>query len=731
MSVGFCRGACKVINLLFFSLVLSSALTPQAMANIVGNPVQNFNPTYSGKNFISVHSSETLTKGQFNLGLFFDYAIETLPVYPLVVNPNLGDKLLYSHLGFGYGINSNWDVGLSIPNIVGQDVDNAQLRGEYAETGLLEIRALTKYRLKTFADASGGVAVIGSLGFNRTKNLPYVGKDPGPTVNLEVAVDKRFGKWMWGSNLGYRMANSGEQIDGFTLFQPMGDSFIFSVASNYQFNESWSAMGELWAAMPDVNMGEVDRDNNSYELLLGGRYNRVTPSDNSWNVNFGLTRELNHGISTPSLRFFGGLNYTFGGRGEVKSTNSNPLLVKKTVNTVQSEIPEEEEESNYNEGYRQGYMGGYGIGPYAGLGPQHGDSLDGGLDYPEGFYQGYLDSSGSYPGDSNRPNWAKCYRTGFQGKVGNGPGAGKTSSYGDQLNLGPDCPDGYVTGWNDAPDKGEKIGDDASSESFYNPGYREGYKAGFGLGPYAGLGPDHGQTLDGGWEYPEGFYDGYIDASGPFPGDPDRRLYAQAYRTGFQGKLGVGPGKNTNKDHGPKINKDGDYPEGYEHGWIDAPDANQEITAPSDPNLTIEANANVSYDSDIETIVIDTDEDVLANRRPEEEEKLRVQNITFNTNSAVITPTSDRVLQNIVRYLKKHEFKSLEIWGHTDARGAALYNEKLSLARAQSVYNYLATAGIEQQKMKFDGWGERKPVSPNISAEELRTNRRVEFVIRR
>ncbi len=717
-----------------FVMVLSVGLmfSNSATANIVGNPSQNFNPTYSGKNFISVHSSETLGKNSFNLGLFVDYAMQTLPVYPIVVDPNIGDKIFYSHLGLGYGISSNWDIGLSIPTILGQDVNNSQLRGQYADGGLLEIRALTKYRISTFEEG-GGFSVIGSLGFNRTDNLPYLGKDPGMTVNIELALDKQFGNWLWGTNLGYRMINSGDQIDGFTLFEPFGNTFIFSVASNYRINESWAAIGEVWASMPDVDMGDVDRDNNSYELLLGGRYGRSLASNDNYNLNFGVTRQINNGISTPSLRFFVGLNYSFGS-GDTIPTNSSsdPLIVKKTTSKIQSVIPEDgEEESNYNEGFRQGYMSGYGTGPYAGLGPQYGDGLDGGLDFPEGYEDGYIDGSGPYPGDPNRVEWAKCYRTGFQGKLGKGPGAGKTSSYGSKLELGEDCPDGFETGWMDAPDQGEDNNPDEVAESFYNPGYREGYKAGFGIGPYAGLGPEHGQTLNEGWEYPEGFYDGYIDASGPFPGDPDRRVYAKAYRTGFQGKLGVGPGKNTNQKYGAKINSKGDYPEGFEHGWIDAPNSNDEVTAPVDVTLEPEDNANIDYDSEITTLVIDTDEDILANRRPEEEELLRVRNITFNTDSAVITKRSDRVLQNILRYLKKHKFKSLEIWGHTDARGAALYNEKLSLARAQSVYNYMVMSGIKAAKIKYDGWGERKPVAPNGSAEELRMNRRVEFIIRR
>lgn len=723
--LGHMKTAFKRLGVVF--LATSLIFSNFASANIVGNPTQNFNPTYSGKNFMTVHSSETIERRFMNLGLFFDYAFDTLPAYPIIVDPDLGDRLIFSHIGIGYGLTSNWDVGLSIPTLLGQEVDNAQLRGEYANTGLLEFRLLSKYRLTKFEEG-GGFAVIGSLGFNRTKNLPFVGEDPGPTFNIELALDKRFGQWFWGANLGYRMTNPGEPIAASPI-QPLESGLIFSVAGAYQINEAWSAIGELWMASPDANLGGADRDESTYEFLLGGRYSRMLANNDNYNFNFGLTREINHGISAPSLRLFAGVNYTFGmGGASSDSSASRPLMVKKTTSEIQSEIPEEEEESNYNEGYRQGYMAGYGIGPYAGLGPQQGENHDGGLDYPEGFHDGYIDGSGPYPGASNRPHWAKCYRTGFQGKLGKGPGAGK-ENFAPALKAGKDCPDGYQTGWNDAPDGNEKP--DAGADSYYNPGYREGYQAGYGLGPYAGLGPEHGQTLNGGWEYPEGYYDGYIDASGPYPGDPDRRLYAQAYRTGFQGKLGVGPGKGTNKNYGPKINPKGDYPEGFEHGWIDAPDKDAEITAPVDVNVTENDNANAGYDSDISTVVIDTDEDVLANRRPEEEEKLQIQNITFNTNSAVITKSSDKVLQNVVRYLKKYEFKTLEIWGHTDSRGAALYNEKLSLARAQSVFNYLVEQGIDASKMKYDGWGERKPVAPNLTPEQLRQNRRVEFIIRR
>lgn len=50
--------------------------------------------------------------------------------------------------------------------------------------------------------------------------------------------------------------------------------------------------------------------------------------------------------------------------------------------------------------------------------------------------------------------------------------------------------------------------------------------------------------------------------------------------------------------------------------------------------------------------------------------------------------------------------------GHTDRLGSSLYNEKLSLQRAESVKGYLAqTGGIDPSKISTVGKGEMEPVT--------------------
>ncbi len=54
--------------------------------------------------------------------------------------------------------------------------------------------------------------------------------------------------------------------------------------------------------------------------------------------------------------------------------------------------------------------------------------------------------------------------------------------------------------------------------------------------------------------------------------------------------------------------------------------------------------------------------------------------------------------------------KSLTITGHTDRLGSAVYNERLSLQRANTVREYLQGAGVKVP-MQVRGVGEREPVS--------------------
>ena len=68
----------------------------------------------------------------------------------------------------------------------------------------------------------------------------------------------------------------------------------------------------------------------------------------------------------------------------------------------------------------------------------------------------------------------------------------------------------------------------------------------------------------------------------------------------------------------------------------------------------------------------------------------------------------------------------IEIEGHTDSTGSTEMNERLGLARAESVKRYLyETYQIPLHKINVISYGEDKPVAPNNTREGRAQNRRV------
>lgn len=91
-----------------------------------------------------------------------------------------------------------------------------------------------------------------------------------------------------------------------------------------------------------------------------------------------------------------------------------------------------------------------------------------------------------------------------------------------------------------------------------------------------------------------------------------------------------------------------------------------------------------------------------------------LQGVTFAYDQAKLDPAAQAVLDETVEILKRHEALRVEVAGHTDSRGDAGYNQKLSERRAKAVYDYLVAKGIETQRLIGPvGYGETRPLVPN------------------
>ncbi|HYO67609.1 MAG TPA: OmpA family protein, partial [Archangium sp.] len=106
------------------------------------------------------------------------------------------------------------------------------------------------------------------------------------------------------------------------------------------------------------------------------------------------------------------------------------------------------------------------------------------------------------------------------------------------------------------------------------------------------------------------------------------------------------------------------------------------------------------------------------------------EQVFFATGKAVIQPRSFKMLDQVARVLQQHpEVDKMVIEGHTDNRGNAEANRKLSLARAEAVKVYLVSKGVEPSRLEAKGFGPDQPIASNKTDKGRAANRRVEFII--
>lgn len=106
--------------------------------------------------------------------------------------------------------------------------------------------------------------------------------------------------------------------------------------------------------------------------------------------------------------------------------------------------------------------------------------------------------------------------------------------------------------------------------------------------------------------------------------------------------------------------------------------------------------------------------------------------IEFETDEARIkqTPKTLASLEQLAELMKKNpQITKLRIEGHTDNRGKAKRNEKLSKARAEAVMTWLSQHEIASSRMTTQGFGARRPLVANDTEAHRQQNRRTEYYV--
>ena len=86
-----------------------------------------------------------------------------------------------------------------------------------------------------------------------------------------------------------------------------------------------------------------------------------------------------------------------------------------------------------------------------------------------------------------------------------------------------------------------------------------------------------------------------------------------------------------------------------------------------------------------------------------------IDNIFYDFDKATLRPESQTALDELVKLLNENPNVTIELSAHTDYKGSAQYNERLSQRRAESVVNYLIAHGIAADRLTPKGYGKEKP----------------------
>ncbi|PTX64027.1 outer membrane protein OmpA-like peptidoglycan-associated protein [Kordia periserrulae] len=106
--------------------------------------------------------------------------------------------------------------------------------------------------------------------------------------------------------------------------------------------------------------------------------------------------------------------------------------------------------------------------------------------------------------------------------------------------------------------------------------------------------------------------------------------------------------------------------------------------------------------------------------------------IYFEFDKHNITKEAAFELDKAVNAMNKYPNMVIKVESHTDNRGSAVYNQKLSERRAKSTVQYIISQGIDASRLSSEGKGEAAPLidcGTKCTDEEHQQNRRSDFII--
>ena len=103
---------------------------------------------------------------------------------------------------------------------------------------------------------------------------------------------------------------------------------------------------------------------------------------------------------------------------------------------------------------------------------------------------------------------------------------------------------------------------------------------------------------------------------------------------------------------------------------------------------------------------------------------------SFDVDKYELKPEAEAMLRRQAALLKD-AFAGVDIYvcGHTDSSGEVDHNLGLSLNRAQAVADFLIAEGVDEARLRVQGFGSDYPIASNADREGKALNRRTELIL--
>ncbi|MEM9545129.1 MAG: OmpA family protein [Bacteroidota bacterium] len=104
-----------------------------------------------------------------------------------------------------------------------------------------------------------------------------------------------------------------------------------------------------------------------------------------------------------------------------------------------------------------------------------------------------------------------------------------------------------------------------------------------------------------------------------------------------------------------------------------------------------------------------------------------LKNIMFERATPNVLPASFTSLLKLAETIKRRSDVVIQVEGHTDNVGDSQALLDLSLARANSIRDFLIENGVSHKQVRTKGFGATRPITKNRNEKERSQNRRVEI----